>query len=49
MKKLKNCKLKEYTSHDAIDWAMNGKIKDAIALIGLLKLKILIDNKTIII
>ncbi|QQR99213.1 MAG: NUDIX hydrolase [Sphingobacteriales bacterium] len=31
---------------EAIEWAMNGKIKDAIAIIGLLKLKILIDNKT---
>jgi len=31
---------------EAIDWAMQGKIKDAIAIIGLLKLKILIDNKT---
>jgi 8-oxo-dGTP pyrophosphatase MutT (NUDIX family) len=41
--------IKKIHLSDAIDWAMNGKIKDAIALIGLLKLKILIDNKTIII
>jgi 8-oxo-dGTP pyrophosphatase MutT (NUDIX family) len=41
--------IKKIHLSDAIDWALNGKIKDAIALIGLLKLKILIDNKTIII
>lgn len=39
--------IKKIHISEAIDWAINGKIKDAIALIGLLKLKTLLDNKII--
>jgi 8-oxo-dGTP pyrophosphatase MutT (NUDIX family) len=39
--------IKKLPLTEAINWAMTGKIKDAIALIGLLKLKILMDNGTI--
>lgn len=39
--------LKKLPLTEAIEWAMQGKIKDAIALIGLLKLKILIESNKI--
>ncbi len=39
--------IKKIPINEAIDWAITGKIKDAIALIGLLKLKVLIEKKEI--
>ncbi|HMY42576.1 MAG TPA: NUDIX hydrolase [Chitinophagales bacterium] len=39
--------IKKLPITEAIDWAISGKIKDAIALVGLLKLKVLIEKSEI--
>jgi len=39
--------IKKLHIYEAIEWAVSGKIQDAITLIGLLKLKILLETSTI--